>query len=106
MPEPLGPTRMHIQDCCMHCASDCIAADWLFIKHRSPMSAPAVRWPHKSGQSLKLGMLALVERKIGFVMSASTDTGLCLMDGLCFLEDCCWLHPSGKDNLQKKPNIM
>ena len=51
-------------------------------------------------------------------MSASTNTDLCLMDGLCslmdgpcslmdglcFLEDCCWLRPSGKDNVQKKPN--
>ena len=102
MPEPLGPTRMHIQDCCMHCASDSIAAAWLFIKHRSPMSAPARKWPHKSGQSLKLGMLALVERKVGHVsVILATNTGLCLMDGLCSPENCRKLHLSGKGSLHK-----
>ena len=34
-------TRMHIQDCCMHCARHSSAAAWLFIKQRRGETTPA-----------------------------------------------------------------
>ena len=51
-PEPLGPTKMHIQDCCMHCVRHSIAAAWPLAKHRPFRFTPA-HSSHLSHQSLE-----------------------------------------------------